>query len=317
MTILVTGGLGAIGSWAVKELVQRDIRPVIFDFGNDVGILSSIEGKFDLIQGDLTKFEPFLDVVKQYKVKRIIHLAGVGMVVTEPNPAKGFEINAIGTVNVLEAARLTGVERVVYASSKSVYGSIEGEYADPLYRSVPEDYRKEPDTLYGSLKVFGEDLLAHYHRQFGLDYVVMRFGSTYGPGKLRAARATHGVSMLIENAVNGIPAHLPKGGDQVDDLIYNKDVGRGLVLGCFAEKPLSRYYHLATGVGVTLKDVVTLLKQRFPKADISVGDGLDYYDLGRNVYGILSTDKARDEIGFVAEFNIESGIEDYAREMLG
>jgi hypothetical protein len=109
----------------------------------------------------------------------------------------------------------------------------------------------------------------------GLDVVVLRFASTYGPGKT----ARHGkmgvMSQIVENPANGLPFHLAQGGDKKDDFVYNKDSAHGIYLATIAAQPKSRVYNIGTGVGVTLNDFARVIRQHLPQARIEIGPGLN------------------------------------------
>ena len=178
-----------------------------------------------------------LDVIKRHDVTHIVHAAAFVGAVSQANPALSVQVNVMGMVNVLEAARLFEVKRVVYTSAKGVYGPVLGEYGPPTYKPVPEDLPKNPKRIYDSAKLMGEQVGLYYQANMGVDVVVLRFATTYGPGKT----ARHGkmgvTSQIVENPATGLPFHLAQGGDEKDDFIYNKDSALGIYLACIAEKP--------------------------------------------------------------------------------
>src|SRR5260370_11686424 len=106
--------------------------------------------------------------------------------------------------------------------------------------------------------------------------VVLRFATTYGPGKT----ARHGkmgvTSAIVENPASGLPFRLAQGGDEKDDFIYNKDSAYGIYLACTAKNPKSRVYNIGTGIGVTLNDLACVIRKHLPQPVIEFGPGLNF-----------------------------------------
>ena len=119
--------------------------------------------------------------------------------------------------------------------AKGVYGPVLGEYGAPTYKPVPEDFPKNPKRIYDSAKLMAEQVGLYYQAYMGVDVVVLRFATTYGPGKT----ARHGkmgvTSQIVENPANRLPFRLAQGGDEKDDFVYNKDSAHGIYLACTAE----------------------------------------------------------------------------------
>jgi UDP-glucose 4-epimerase len=211
-----------------------------------------------------------------------------------------------------------GIKRVVYISSKSVYDRVKGEYGHPTYQPINEDYTKAPRTIYGVTKLFGENMGLSYHRIYGLDFIALRFASTYGPGKLTRhgtgmdsgplSHTTH--SQIIESAMLGRPLKIPGGGDQVNDMVYNRDVANGIVLACFVPNPNHRIFHLGTGKRETIRHVVEIVNSIFGKELIEVGPGL-----GTENPCIFDISRAQQELGYSPQYSLEEGIKDYIETM--
>jgi UDP-glucose 4-epimerase len=171
---------------------------------------------------------------------------------------------------------------------------------------------------YGLTKLFGEKVGFQYLREKGIDFIALRFSSTYGPGKLLKHGATSPMSVhgrMIEHAMLGKPFRHPKGVDQIDDLIYNKDTANGIVLACMAEKPEHRIFNIGSGQGATLRDLAAAVKKLYPAADIEIGPGLDYFSIGHNVYSVYDISRAKKELGYEPEYSLEAGVRDYVEMM--
>ncbi|MBI4491594.1 MAG: NAD(P)-dependent oxidoreductase [Chloroflexi bacterium] len=313
--ILVTGGLGAIGAWVCRALVARDVRPLVFDTRADMVLVRDIAEQVDLVLGDITDLAALLRVVKQHRVSRVIHLAALMPPACQADPLLALRVNLLGAVHVFEAARLMELERVVFISSKAAYGAISGEYGHPTYVPVAEDHPTRPTNVYGVTKQAVEGWALQYHRLYGVDVVGFRLGSTYGPGKQSRHGAVGLHSRLIECAMFGKPLRIERGGDQGDDVIYNRDVAQGIVKGCFAPTPEHKVFNLGLGRAVSLREFARAVQELFPQASIEVGPGLDYYGAGegRGSYSVFDISRARAELDFNPEYEYPAGIEDYVR----
>ena len=314
MTILLTGGMGAIGSWVARELVEASHRLVLYDARTDFSLIPDLEGRIEVVTGDLLDLPSLVRTVLEKKVERILHLAAMLPSQAQANPYQGFQVNALGTLHVLEAARIAGVQRMVYTSSKGAYGPISGEHAHPTYRPVTEDHPTRPNNVYGATKLLGEHMGVNYVRNYGLDFVALRFGSTYGPGKL----GRHGIvglqSRVIEAAMAGQETRIRQGGEQVDDMVYNADTAHAVVLACFAQGLEHRVFNIATGTGCTLLDLARAVKKLFPQAVIEVGPGLDYYG-GGGGYSVFDISRAQRELGYSPRYPLEAGVQHYVEAM--
>ena len=174
MNILVTGGAGFIGSHLVRKLLSM---------GHDVLVVDDLRGglRTNVPEGagfvclDINS-PMLLDVMDRGRFQCVVHLAAQTRVdVSIKDPYGDARDNVMGTVNVLECARKTGVQRIVFASSAAVYG-------DPPEKDLPlsEDYPLSPLSFYGLSKATIESYLRLYHKWYGLDYVVLRFANVYG-----------------------------------------------------------------------------------------------------------------------------------------
>ena len=312
--ILVTGGIGLIGSLVSRKLIEMGKEVVVFDLRKDMTFVKDIEGRLDFVEGDLTDLPKIIHTIRHYNIERIIHMASAPQTLTETNLMMGFKIQAEGTMNILEASRLLDIHRCVCISSQSVYALPEGKHAHPLYKPITEDWPKAPRHAYGASKLYMEHMGIRYHQVHGLDYVGIRFATTYGPGKALRWPSVAIQSHIIESAMTGTSYKVSQGGDQVDDMIYHKDAAQGVVNACFAENLSHRIFHLGTGQGVTLKDMVKVLEDVYGDIDVKIGPGLDYMGTGK-FYGVYDITRAREELGYDPQFTLESGIRDYIETM--
>jgi UDP-glucose 4-epimerase len=218
-------------------------------------------------------------------------------------------------INVLEAARLMDIKRLVYTSSQAVYDLMKGEHSHPTYKPVDEDYPQVPRNVYGVTKLFGEHMCASYHRIYGVDFVTLRFAWIYGPGK----QARHGVlalhSKIIESAMLGRPFKIPQGADQIVDSIYCRDVASSIVLACFAEKLEHCVFNIGTGRPGTLGDMVRVLNKLYPDVPIEMGPGLNPMGAPIANYMVMNIERARKELGYRPEYDVAAAVKDYIETM--
>jgi len=315
MKVLITGGMGVIGAETSRKFVLEGHRPVIFARHRDERLVSDILDKVDIELGDVLDMPRMLQVIKSRKITHIVHTAAFVGAVSQANPALSVQVNVMGMVNVLEAARLFDVKRVVYTSAKGIYGAVLGEYGHPTYKRMHEEMPKTPIRIYDSAKLMGEHVGLYYQANMGVDVVVLRFATTYGPGKT----ARHGkmgvTSQIVENPARGLPFRLPQGGDQQDDFVYNKDSALGLYLATVAENLTNRVFNIGSGVGATLNDFARILRRYLPNADIDIGPGLNFFNSPYPMSGIYDISRARQELGYSPQYDLEKGIADYLQSL--
>lgn len=312
MRVLVTGGFGAIGSFVTRLFVERDDRVTVFDQRPDPRLVRDIADRVAVVTGDVLSLPALIEAFQRGRTEVIVHTAALMPAPVRANPYQGTLVNVNGLLNVLEAARLTGVRRVVFASTRGVYAPAAGRFAHPTYEPITEDYPKDPDSLYDASRFHGERLGRQYAETYGLEFAATRFAHTYGPGKL-----THGTlavpCQIVEGAYRGVPVRIPRGGDQLDDLVYNRDAALGLVSAATAPNPASGVYSIGTGRASSLRDVEAAVRRHFPEADIEIGPGLDFKGLGRDSSTVYDISRARSEIGYEPRFTVEQGVDDYLR----
>lgn len=304
MTVLVTGGSGFIGSYTLRRLVEMGEKAISFSRKpppEDIAGKVSVETDH---RGDVRFLTSILSAIKKHDVKSIIHTASMLAYASQKDPALGFDINARGTLNILEAARIMNIKRVVYVSGQSVYGiTEEGKW-------VTEDHPRNPLKIYPAIKVLCENLGLSYIENYGLDWVAIRFPLVYGPGKSR--RGYHSYKDCIEDAVFKRYVRIPRGGDQKFGCIYVKDAANGLVLAAFARKMKHRIFNIGPGISemYTLRDLSSILKKLIPDAVFEIGPGvlteLEF------IRGPLDITRAREELNYEPQYpRLEDGVKEY------
>jgi UDP-glucose 4-epimerase len=311
--ILVTGGLGMVGAFVCRALIASGRRPVVYDLGTSSARLKDIAAECDFVQGNVTDLPTLLGAVREHKAAAIMHFGGQVGPEVELNPWGSLNANLMGTTTVFECARLAGIERVIFPSSKMTYGPVAERHRHPHYEPVPEAHPREPLKLYGKIKRACEDVADHYAGRYGLDIIALRFGSAFAPGKFGRFGKVSPVMGLIEAAIAGRPMRIERGADQCDDLCYSGESANGAIaaLGSPARPGSFRVYNIASGELISLARMIAILQELFPGWRGEAGPGLDYRDMGTEYYFLMSTQKAAAEIGFVPRFDFRKAALDY------
>lgn len=198
MTVLVTGGTGFIGREVVRLLADRGEEVVAFSRDPSPSRLGELYDRCIPVAGDVGVFSHILNAVEEHKPHTIYHLGAMLSAPSEADPAASIQTNAMGTFYVLEAARLFGVAKVVFASSIATYGR------DLPEAPVDDGTLQRPTLFYGATKAFGEHMGLYYRRRHGLDFRGIRYPSVIGPGVTTKGVAQY-TSWMIEAAAAGQP----------------------------------------------------------------------------------------------------------------
>jgi len=314
--VLVTGGSGFIGSYVMRLLAERGDRVTNFD-AREPGPqaawwLGPVADSIRYVRGGIDDWSDVVAVTKGAEPEGIIHIAAiVDPVVLNSRPSAAFNVNAKGTFNVLEAARLFGVGRVIHFSTVGVLPTIQYE---PVDANHPVMLATEgPDaSFYAAAKLSGEAFCWAYRQSFGLDFMILRPSAAYGFGMQRGLF----VKPMVENSVRGLPTRFEKGREFPRDYTHAADIARLAVaaLDVPAEEVQDRVFYGATGRPlITAGEVAEVVKGEIPEADIEVGPGLSEDDLLEIRYrGVLSVENAREQLGYRPRFSdIRDGVADY------
>lgn len=309
MAVMVTGGKGVIGAFVARQLLAEGDKVVIYDLDPDNSLISDIASKVELLRGDILDLPAIMRALKKNGVDCIVHAAALMPAACYANPYLAYKINGEGTINIFEAAALLGLRRVVFMSTRGVYAPLVGEYGHPTYKPITEDYPKDPDGIYPSLKLFCEYMAANYRKIYGIDIITLRFAQPYGPGRLARHRAISNDSFLTESAASGKPARIETAGDQKDDRIYVIDIASAVVKACYAHGLDHNVFHIGSGAVTSMKDVVKAIKRIIPSAKVGVGSGMAEKIVELHPrYGLFDISRAKRELGYEPAYDLERGI---------
>lgn len=260
-TYLLTGALGCIGAWVVKQLLERGDTPVVFDLGGDPRRIRDLVGDEGLarvrfVAGDIVDAEAVRAAVQAAAPRAVIHLAGLQVPFCRADPALGARVNVLGTIHVFEAALAAGVARVVYASSAAVFGPSEDDASLP-----DESTACEPVTHYGVYKRANEGTARVYWLEKQLPSVGLRPLTVYGVG--RDQGLTSGPTSAMKAAVLGRPFHIGFSGPT--DFHYVADTAAAFVAAAAGGPQDARVYNLH-GTTHDVAEVVRAIEAELPGA---------------------------------------------------
>lgn len=302
--ILVTGGAGLIGSSTIDLLLREHAPAQIVIFDNLVrGRLANVERALadphvDFVEGDIADAAAIERTTRG--MDAVIHLAALRITACAAEPRAALEVMCDGSFNVVEAARLAGVQRVVAASSASVYG---------LADSFPtrEDHHPYNNrTWYGASKVMLEGLLRSYHAMYGLPYVAMRYFNVYGPRMDIHGKYTEVLIRWMERIANGQPPLILGDGLQTMDFVYIDDVARANVRALQADCE-DEVFNVASGTETSLGELASALLTVMDAHGLVPEHGPE-----RSVNPVprrlASTEKAERMLGFRSRTGLHEGL---------
>jgi UDP-glucose 4-epimerase len=323
---LITGGCGFIGTNLIKNLVEEDGHFIRVVDNLSVGTRDDLsrvcqftEPKLDdlasgflplasgvqLIVGDILDADLALRAAQKMEV--IVHLAAsTGVDQSVKDPHKDCTYNVIGTLNYLEAARVNGIKRFVFASS----GAPVGECEPPMHEKVVP----RPVSPYGASKLAGEAYCSAYFLTYGVHTVALRFGNVYGP---LSSHKNSVVARFIRQALKGQTLEIYGDGNQTRDFIYIDDLVRAIRLAANANRIGGEVFQIATNAETSVIRLVQKLVAILSTAGINgvkiIHAEPRQGDVRRN---LSDTSKARNLLRWQAETRFEEGLERTVRWFL-
>jgi nucleoside-diphosphate-sugar epimerase len=231
--VLVTGARGFIGR-AVQKLLQRAGYRVV---GVDQAAFLEPTSDGAEIEVDITDREHLRSLFQTRAIGGVVHLAAVLPTAARREPARATEVNVGGSLNVLEAARQFGVQRFVFGSSLSVYGTC------PADRVISEVDRAAPEDLYGAAKLYVEQLGAAYGQSCAMEFVSLRIGRVVGPGAQSVTSAWRSQIFEFVGAARPEEIHVPYASSERILVVHVEEVARMLVALLEAKHPEHAVYN--------------------------------------------------------------------------
>ena len=266
---LVTGALGCIGAWTVRELVREGMPVVAFDLGTDTRRLAQIMTpdeleQVTLVRGDITDLDALEDALIRHEITNVIHLAALQIPFCRADPPLGARVNVVGTVNVFEAVRRRGdgMAPLVYTGSIGMFSPSD---VDATSGRLFEDAEPHPGNHYGVYKFANEGTARIYFADSGVASVGLRPMTVFGVG--RDQGRTSSPTVAIAAAVLGTPFRISFGGSTLFQ--YAPDVARTLILASRSEPAGARVFNLG-GSPVSIEDWIDAIERTVPEARGSI-----------------------------------------------
>lgn len=294
--VLVTGGAGFIGANLVRRLLASGHRVRVLDLlvTGSRGYLAGLDVEF--VEGDVRDRDAVAGALQG--VDQVVHLAASGSVIASiEDPAANFSVNVNGTFAVLDETRKAGIERLVFSSTG---GALMGNTPPP----VNEQSLPKPISPYGASKSVGEAYLHAYAVSYGMRTVATRFANVYGPYSGHKGGA---ITVFFKALHSGEPIVIyGTGSDSSRDYLYVEDLCAGIEAGLTADVPGGSVYHLATGIGTTVKELVEACCRVAGKPDHPI----EYqpYRRGEVERNFATYDLAKAELGFTPTVELDEGL---------
>lgn len=288
-TVMVIGCNGLIGASLVRKLLEEGYEVV----GYSRRMPDVEHSHFHAYTGELSELNLMVSVMLGHQIETVIHNAALSHPkMAKNNPYRLFQVNLAGVLNSIEAARITGVKRYLFASAAGVYGN---NISDPIVEDMP----LRSECVYDSAKIAAEEVVKNY----GIACGIFRIGFVYGPGRIHECP----IAMLLRAVRKDGCVEWTSGLDQYLDYVYIDDVINGLVGAVKAEKLNHRIYNMGGGRLTQYRDVVDIVRRMYPFARIKIGNGgLGYDDIGR-----MDNRRAKEDFGYEPKVALEEGIRRY------
>jgi UDP-glucose 4-epimerase len=289
---LVTGGSGFIGSHVVDRLLERGAREVVvFDKAVRRENLEQAGERISVVEGDVTDARAVREATEG--AEGVFHMAVLPLGPSVENPRLAHEVNVGGSLNVFDAARDAGVQKVVYSSASSVYGDTE--------ETTDESHPLNTRTMYGATKLAGELYLRAFNDAYGLPYVTLRYMNVYGP------RQEGGLVMAVtRRLLAGEAPTLQGDGSQSFDFVHVRDVADANV-HAMASDVSEETFNVGSGGEASVREVAEKL------IEITGADVQPQYDTSQRVLmmrRVGTNTRAKEKLGWQISIDLDEGLRD-------
>lgn len=301
--ILVTGAAGFIGSNLVDELLANGAIVIGLDNmfnGNIENLQSALKSpNFTFIKGDVRDLDALLNIMIDVQI--VYHEAAFTSVSQSIKiPQLCNDVNVGGTINILNAARIRDVERVIFASSSAVYGDTP---------SLPkhEQMALMPISPYGVSKLAAESYCVVYYEVYGLETVALRYFNVFGP-RQKDSPYSGVIAIFLSKIMHDINPTIFGDGTQSRDFTYVKDVIRANMLAAISKKAVGKAINIASGKPITLTELTNIMLKTCNKEYLAI----EYSDkrAGDILHSYADTRLAKETLDFEPYYDAESGFMD-------
>jgi UDP-glucose 4-epimerase len=309
MNILITGA-GLIGAHAARHAVDAGNKVVLYDLSPNRNYIHEIVGKdrVEVVAADIRDLPALLSALERFAVDTLVHTAGLIGSRVQENSYTGATNNILGTINVLEAARLRQLRRVVYISTFGVYDRSKIDDS-----AIRESHPIGGHNLYATTKVCSEHLVHAYAALYRLDTAILRPGGVFGRG-FYVGGSTVGKTMreLALNIIKGEPITLDANTYGLNEYTYGKDVALAVFLACQNDNLKQRVYNAGTGVVTGPEELAQVVRELSPNVKVTVS-GVVKADRNKAIPLDLTTSKT--ELGYAPRFLLKEALRDYMEDL--
>lgn len=314
MRIIVTGGLGLIGSklisllrWLNHDVITTDIsRNYVSEKHKSpyshqyLSYRANLVGDTPVLNLDCRNKYELFDMFRDFKPDLVIHLAAIPIASVSNYMSEETSSNIVeSTLNILECARrMENIPKVVYSSSSMVYGNFETH-------TIDETHSTNPISMYGSTKLAGEILLRGFGAKYEIPYAIVRPSAVYGPGDTNMRV----VQLFLERAMMGDEI-IVKGEKSVLDFTYVDDVANGFLEVALNDKANGEAFNITSEDPKSLGELAINICAQFPKTKIIY----EPHEVDVPIRGGLSNNKIKNLLGFKKRTNFEMGFKEYLRK---
>lgn len=288
--ILVSGASGFVGSYLCDSLKYRcNLTALVFN--------KEIKG-VKSISADITKRKDVLKIKDHYDL--IFHVAGL---VQKPGnkPEDYFNVNAIGTVNILELCKQNKIKNLILSSTIEVYG-------EPQYFPIDENHPKIPKNFYGMSKLLAEDFCREYAREHKIDLAILRYSYIQGRGQFKKRV----VPVFIDNAINGKDIVIDGSGKDTYDFVDIHDVVEANLLAAFNKNAKNHEFNIATGKETSINELAEIIRELInPKIKIK----LNHMNKEKQKRFVFDISKARTLLGYTPRYTIVDSLKEQIDNM--
>ena len=299
--VMLIGGAGLVGSHIVDQLIEEPVAEIVvydnFLRGTRENLAGALRSpKVRVVEASMTDRDRLRR--EMANVDGVFLLASLWLGECVNDPRQAWEVNTLGTWNVVEACREAGVKRIVYSSSASVYGNA-------LFTPMTEEHPFNNRTTYGATKIANEQMLRAIYEQHKLPYIGMRYMNIYGPRMDYEGTYVSVIMKVLDKIFAGERPVVFGDGSQVYDFIHVADVARANILGMKADCA-DENFNVGMGIGTSINELVGILLE-LTGSSLTI----DYRPQAQSfvTHRIGSTDKAQQLLGFTATIPLRDGLQ--------
>lgn len=294
--VLVTGGCGFIGSHTVDRLVEEKNEVVVID-NLSTGFIDNLNKEVIFYNADVRDREKISEIFKKHKFDFVFHFAAqINVRRGEEDPIFDVDVNICGLINLLEELKRNSPKKIIFSSTGGVMYGLTNIFP------TPETVEPFPICIYGISKLTCEKLLYAYSKNYGIDFVALRYGNVYGPRQNYLSEAGV-IAIFISRIIEGKECIIFGDGEQTRDFIYIEDVVEANIL--FMKNNISGIFNVGTGIETTVNRIFEIIKENIGRDCRKLYAPPKKGELKRSC---ISIEKIKSITGWYPKYKIEEGI---------